>query len=124
MIMVVTKNSNENTSSSNIINNKMNCNNDDANDNSSSNLHLVNADVHNENEITVKKNHSFLRRSIHSEQIHRYNVNVLTDDNDDDDDLGTVLYYNNGDNKIRASHFSYKKHAKHKVRLLMHRHTL
>lgn len=67
---------------------------------------VISADVHNENEVVASED-------VASKIVPVDNVNNAKG-----------KYTVNGDTKKRASHVSYKERAKHKVSMLIHRHTL
>lgn len=76
----------------------------------SDNVYVVNAIVHNENEVTVNGN--------------------LEDDSLSSEDTSTIVYNVHIDegescrNRIMSNKSSYRKHMKHNVNMLVHRHTL
>lgn len=83
--------------------------------NSESNCHIISAEIHNENDVTA----CVLSRD-----------SVLEDEESDDSVIVDIVnskenkYAVNGDMIKRASHVSYKEHAKNRVSMLIHRHTL
>lgn len=82
--------------------------------NSDSNCHIISAEIHKENDLTA--------------YVVSRDVSVAEDEEGDSvvDIVNNVenKYAPNGDMVKRASHVSYKSHAKNRVSMLIHRHTL
>lgn len=76
----------------------------------SDNVHVVNAVIHNENEVTV--NGSLEEDSLSSEEATTIVYNVHIDEEE------------NCRNRVLSNKNSYKRHVKHNVNMLVHRHTL
>lgn len=74
------------------------------------NVYVVNAVVHNENEVTV--NGDLEEDSLSSEDTSTIVYNVHIDEGD------------NCRNRVTSNKSSYRKHVKHNVNMLVHRHTL
>lgn len=76
----------------------------------SDHVHVVNAVVHNENEVTV--NGSLEEDSLSSEEATTIVYNVHIDEEE------------SCRNRVSSNKNSYKRHVKHNVNMLVHRHTL